>query len=453
MARILVVDNDPSVISVLQTLLKAEGFDVQAATNGDDAHRLFQEQTFELMICDIRMDPVDGMQVLTWARQEKPDMCVIMLTAFSTVETAVDAMKLGAFEYIKKPFKVDELLLIVQRALEYSRTMAENSALKAQVQTRYRFEHIVAESRAMKHLCEMIERIAPTDQTVLICGESGTGKELVAKAIHCYSRRRAHPFIAINCAALPEALLESEMFGHAKGAFTGASAEKIGLFEAATDGTILLDEISSMPLGIQGKLLRALQEGEIRRLGETKNIAVHPRILAATNVELEALTASGAFREDLYFRLSVIPLTITPLRQRREDILPLVFHVLKEETPQGTPLPDIEPQVMNILESYAWPGNVRELISAVKHALTFAANRVLKPEHLPARILESVKSGDSLHAAGMDLENFRCMPLKSFLQQREADYIQQVIDACDGDKDRAAKALSISLATLYRKLG
>ncbi|MBL7077878.1 MAG: sigma-54-dependent Fis family transcriptional regulator, partial [Kiritimatiellae bacterium] len=327
MAKILLVDDEPSILSVLSTLLKAESYDVQAVLGGENAAELISAGEFDLMITDIRMSPVNGMELLKQAHDECPGMSVIMLTAYGSVETAIEALKLGAFDYVTKPFKVDELLITVQRALDYNKAITENADLKAQLNTRYHLKSIVAESRSMQSVCDMIQRVAPTDATVLIGGESGTGKELVAKAIHAYSRRKDKKFLAVNCAALPEPLLESEMFGHVKGAFTGASCDKEGLLEAASEGTILLDEISSMPLSIQGKLLRVLQEKEVRRVGSNENIAIDARVLAATNTSLEDMIRDGSFREDLYYRLSVIPIQIPPLRERPEDIMPLVYHV------------------------------------------------------------------------------------------------------------------------------
>ncbi|RKX30602.1 MAG: sigma-54-dependent Fis family transcriptional regulator, partial [Verrucomicrobia bacterium] len=339
MAKILLVDDEPSILSVLSTLLKAEGHEVTPALGGEKGKELLAKEEFDLMISDIRMADMDGMQLLRLARKEQPQMAVIMITAYGSVETAVEAMKQGAFDYVTKPFKVDELLITVQRALEYATAVKENVDLKAKLEARYRFENIVAESPAMRKVCEMIERVAHTDATVLIIGESGTGKELVAKAIHAHSKRKKNKFVPINCAALPEPLLESELFGHVKGAFTGATANKEGLFEVANGGTLLLDEIGSMPLSIQGKLLRALQEKEIRRVGGTETIKVDVRVLAATNTPLEKLIEEGKFREDLYYRLSVIPIEIAPLRERPEDIMPLVYHVLRQEVGEGKPLP------------------------------------------------------------------------------------------------------------------
>jgi len=294
-----------------------------------------------------------------------------------------------------------------------------------------------------------VERVAPTDQTVLIYGESGTGKELVAKAIHAYSRRKGDRFLAVNCAALPEPLLESEMFGHVKGAFTGASTDKKGLFEAVAGGTLLLDEIGSMPAGIQGKLLRVLQEKEVRKVGGNDTITVDCRVLAATNTPLEERMKSGSFREDLFYRLSVISITIDPLRNRRADILPLAHHIIRAELGEGRPLPEIAPRAAAILEGYAWPGNVRELENAIKHALTFSTEDRITPDVLPPKIA----TGADAELFGRDLQDeLSIVPLKSFLREKEEKYVEQVLAQLNGDKEKAAALLGISLATLYRKI-
>lgn len=452
MARILLVDDEPRMLSLLNSLLKAEGYDVVSAQDGSKVPDLISGETFDLMITDIRMTPIDGIELLKIAKEKKPVMPVIILTAYGSVETAIEAMKIGTFDYVTKPFKMDELLITIQRALEYSRALTENLELKEELVGRYKFENIVAESPAMRNVCEMIKRVAPADTTVLVTGESGTGKELVAKAIHMHSRRKDKKFVAVNCAALPEPLLESEMFGHMKGAFTGATANKEGLFETATGGTLFLDEISSMPMSIQGKLLRVLQEKEIRRVGGNSNIAVDARVIAATNTSLESLIQKGLFREDLYYRLSVIPIEIKPLRDRQEDILPLVYHVLRREIGQGE-LPKIVPEVKDMLERYQWPGNVRELENAIKHAVTFAQDGKITPDVLPPRVLNQVgRQSSSVHAEGDAAAAFRNKSLKAFLREREKEYLDQVLALAQGDKEKAAKALKISLATLYRKL-
>ena len=454
MARILLIDDEPRMLSLLNTLLKAEGYTVNSVQDGSKVPDLLNSEIFDLMITDIRMAPINGLELLKIARQVRPAMPVIILTAYGSVETAIEAMKLGTFDYVTKPFKMDELLITIQRALEYSRALSENLELKEELVGRYKFENIVAESPAMRNVCEMIKRVAPADTTVLISGESGTGKELVAKAIHLNSKRKDKRFLAVNCAALPEPLLESEMFGHVKGAFTGASVNKEGLFEAASGGTLFLDEISSMPLSIQGKLLRVLQEREIRRVGGNETISVDVRLIAATNTSLEAMIKLGTFREDLYYRLSVIPIEIKPLRERTEDILPLVYHVLRHELGAGREMPKLTPDIRDLFERYAWPGNVRELENAVKHAMTFAEGNVITADVLPPRILNQVKVPERAPSsvAADSSADPRNKSLKSFLRDREKEYLEQVLAMTKGDKEKAAKALKISLATLYRKL-
>jgi two-component system response regulator PilR (NtrC family) len=453
MPRILLIDDEPRMLSLLNTILKGEGYTLTPVQDSSKVPELLNTEIFDLMITDIRMTPIDGLELLKKARQVRPSMPVIILTAYGSVETAIEAMKLGTFDYVTKPFKMDELLITIQRALEYSRALSENIELKEELVGRYKFENIVAESAAMRNVCEMIKRVAPADTTVLITGESGTGKELVAKAIHLNSRRKDKRFVAVNCAALPEALLESEMFGHMKGAFTGASSNKDGLFETANGGTLFLDEIPSMPLSIQGKLLRVLQEKEIRRVGGNDDIQVDVRVIAATNTSLEAMIKKGTFREDLYYRLSVIPIDIKPLRERQEDVLPLVYHVLRNETGEGREIPKLMPDVRDILERYSWPGNVRELENAMKHAITFAQDNKITLEVLPPRILNQVKPVERMGGApDGSVDAFKNKSLKTFLREREKEYLEQVLAASKGDKEKAAKSLKISLATLYRKL-
>lgn len=448
MAKILLVDDEASILSVLSVLLKAEGYEVVPVDNGEKAMDLIKSTPFDLMISDIKMSPVDGITLLKTAREHRPTMSVLMITGYGSIETAVESLKFGAFDYVTKPFKVDELLITVQRAIEYNKTINENIDLKAQLTGKYRFENIIAESRSMRNVCEMIERVAPTDAPVMIYGESGTGKELVAKAIHAYSNRKNKKFLPLNCAALPEPLLESELFGHVKGAFTGATSDKTGLFEVANDGTLFLDEIDSMPLGIQAKLLRVLQDKQIRRVGGNEPISVDVRVLAATNTRLEQLITQGTFREDLYYRLSVIPIEIKPLRERPEDILPLVYHVLHREIGQNRELPKIEPDILNLFEHYSWPGNVRELENALKHALTFSKNNIISRDCLPIKIVQS----PAATSIEIKHEDYKGKSLKAFLRMKEKEYLAEVLKDSEGDKQKAAKSLRISLATLYRKL-
>ncbi len=451
MARIIVVDNEGSILTVLNTILKSEDHEVETFRDGEKALETLKNRGFDLLISDIRMSPMDGMELLRKSREIRPGMAVIMLTAFGSVESAIEAMKLGAFDYVTKPFKVDELIITVDRALQYSKALSDNENLKAQLNTRYQFENIVVQSKAMHEVCKDITRVAPTNTTVLIYGESGTGKELIAKAIHSYSQRKKERFLAVNCAALPEQLLESEMFGHAKGAFTGASSEKKGLFEAAEGGTIFLDEVSAISKATQGKLLRVLQEKEIRRVGSNENIKVNARVIAATNTPLEDAVANGSFREDLYYRLNVIPIHIEPLRKRKEDIPPLIQHVIQKETPNGRPPPELHPEARNILMKYDWPGNVRELENAIKHCLTFASSSEIQPDLLPQKILHKVaEMSMGIDFGSSPSEGF--MPLKKYLEEKEKEYLQRLLQLLDNDKEKAAQILQISLATLYRKL-
>lgn len=454
--KILVVDDEPRILSLLQSVLRTEGLEVVSAKDGPTAIGLLKAQKFDLIISDIRMSPMDGMELFRLARIECPDMPVILLTAFGTVATAIEAMKNGAFDYLTKPFKVDELILTVKRAIEYCEIKAERDELRETLVTQCKFDVVVAESPFMKRVCEQIRRVAPTDATVLLTGESGTGKEVLARAIHNNSRRREKPWIAVNCAALPEPLLESEMFGYVKGSFTGANTDRKGLFEAAEGGTLFLDEIASMPLSLQGKLLRVLQEREMRPVGGTATVPVNVRVLAASNVNLEDKVREGTFRQDLYYRLAVISIEIAPLRSRPEDVLPLVQFFLRKETPDGTACPRISREAADALLHCPWPGNVRELENAIKHAMAFVQNNEITLDTLPARVAAhataSADTADSVADATASLDQYRNISLRAFLRQKEQEYLEQVISRANGDKEVAAKTLQISLATLYRKL-
>lgn len=452
MARILIVDDEPTILNLLNKILIGQGYDAVPASNGEKALQLLQTEKFDLLISDINMTPVNGMELLRKASECWPDMGVIMLTAYGTVATAVEAMKEGAFDYITKPFKLDELVLTVQRALEYHNAISENKDLKARLEHKEQLDGIVAESPGMRKVCEMIERVAPAATTVLIYGESGTGKELVARALHRYSPRKDATFMAINCAALPAQLMESELFGHVKGAFTGASATKTGLFETAHGGTLFLDEISSMPLEIQSKLLRVLQDKKIRKVGGSDHTEVDIRIIAASNEKLENLIEQGRFREDLYYRLSVISIDIPPLRNRPEDILPLVDHILRRELGPDKDLPRIDHEAQNILDNYNWPGNVRELENTIQHALTFSQQGLITKDTLPAKVVATVEEGLRSGVITSRHEQFKGKSLKAFLHDKEKEFLQRTIESMDGDKEKAANELGISLATLYRKL-
>lgn len=452
MSKILIVDDEPRILLLMSSLLKANGYTVETARDGESALSVLRanagnEGGVDIVVTDLRMSPMDGLTLFKHIRELAPAMPVILLTAYATVETAIDAMKSGVFDYLTKPFKIDDMLACLKRAEEKLR----RAQTVDDVPLRYRFEHFIAESPAMRHVCDMIAKVAPTAATVLINGESGTGKEVVAKTIHQNSTRAGRPLVAVNCAAIPEQLLESELFGHVKGSFTGAVADKIGLFEAANGGTLFLDEISSMPLMLQGKLLRALQEREIRRVGGIDDIPVDVRVIAASNTNLEEAVVKGEFRSDLYYRFAVITLDIPPLRQRVEDIVPLVRHFIRRELGEAESLPEIAPDARAALEAYDWPGNVRELENAIRHALTFrAAGANITGDLLPPKIVEHRPA--AVNGARPAGDDDAASSLKNFLKRKEREYIEQILNANGGDKGKAAETLKVNLSTLYRKL-
>lgn len=451
-AKVLVVDDEVSIVEVLKALLTREGYNVTTASDGEEALNELRKDKFDLMISDIRMQPMDGITLLRKAREMQEHLAVIMITAYATVEIAVEAMKNGAFDYVCKPFKIDELLLTVQRALSYEYVLQENETLKENLRTRYHFENIVGDSPPMQKVYAMIEKVARTDSTILIRGESGTGKELVARALHNYSRRNEKPFVAINCAALPETLLESELFGYVKGAFTGANKFKKGLFESAQGGTLFLDEIGSIPVDMQQKLLRVLEEREIRPVGATDTVPVDVRIVAATNENLEEKIQTGNFREDLYYRLSVIPIELPPLRERKEDVKLLLKHFLKVINEQEKRDTSVASEVVIALENYSWPGNVRELENVISRAATLCDDNKIELQDLPEKIQATSAPGHK-GTERVPPKSQRGVSLKSFLRSKEREYIQYVLDQCEGDKEKAAQSLGISLATFYRKIG
>jgi DNA-binding NtrC family response regulator len=451
MAKILIVDDEARILLLLQSLLKANGYETVTAKDGLEALELIKKNTFDLIITDLRMSPMDGMSLFREVKTLFSAMPVILLTAYASVETAIEAMKLGAFDYLTKPFKVDELMATVKRALEAGKSATAAVSTDPNAPLRYQFENLIASNAAMMQVCQMIQRVAPTSATVLINGESGTGKEVVARTIHNTSLRKEKPWVAVNCAALPEPLLESELFGHVKGAFTGASTEKEGLFETANNGTLFLDEISALPLVLQGKLLRVLQEKEIRRVGGTKNIPIDVRVIAASNSNLEQLVVQGNFRADLYYRFAVITLDIPPLRDRLEDILPLARHFIRSETAGFNLQPTLSQEAADLLMAYRWPGNVRELENAVKHAVTFLQDDVITPELLPPRIVTRAQEAKAQQAA-LPAASGSNTSLKGFLRLKEKEYLEQILSSTHGDKEKAAQTLQVSLATLYRKL-
>src|SRR5881409_2299268 len=438
--RVLVVDDERSMRELLAIMLKQAGHEVTVADGGEAAIQALKSDTFDLVITDLRMRRVDGLAVLRAAKEHSPPTVVLVVTAFASTETAVEAMKLGAYDYLTKPFKLDEIKLTIANALERKRLQDENQALKRQLRRERGFESFIGKSRQMLDIFDTIRKAAESDSTVLVTGESGTGKELVARAFHDESPRRNGPFVSVNCGAIPETLMESELFGHVKGAFTGAVAETIGLFSAAAGGTLFLDEITEVPSSVQVKLLRAIQEREIRRVGDTRDIKVDVRLIAASNRELDKAVADGALREDLFYRLNVIPVHLPPLRDRREDIPLLVAHFVKKLAREvGRPVRGATPEAVAVLEQYHWPGNIRELENVVERAMVLGASELIDLEALPATVRQPRSRDETpveLPADGIDLE--------ATLDRIERRYMQLALDRVGGVQTRAAELLRVS---------
>jgi len=441
MADILVVDDEPAARTTLAILLRKRGHRVAQAEGARSAAKAMAEMAFDLVVTDLRMPDGDGLAVLRAARAHCPEATVILLTAYAGWESAKEAMRLGAFDYFEKGNEPDEFLHRVDRALEEKGLRRENENLRRQVRERYSLPGIIAHSKEMQQVLDLVMRVAPTDATVLIQGESGTGKEVIAKAIHHAGPQATGPFVAVNCGALPEALLESEIFGHVKGAFTGATVHKKGLFEEAHGGTFFLDEIGDMPLSLQVKFLRALQESEVRRVGSNQAMSVDVRVLAATNHDLPQLMRQGKFREDLYYRLNVIPIVLPPLRQRREDISALAEHFLgRFGRKQGRELRLSEAAVGRLL-AYPWPGNVRELENAMERAAVLARSDSVGVDDLPPDISGGVPPGPA-----------PVLPREQTLAEVERAHILQTLERCGWNHSRAAETLGIGRTSLWRKL-
>ena len=387
-ATILLVDDDQSFRRVLEYQLREDGYRVLTAANVSSALQQFDQDAVDIVVTDVRMPGGDGMELLARLKTRQPDLPVMMLTAHGTIGAAVEAMKSGAVDYLTKPFSRDQLRMALTRTLDVAALKRENRRLREVVAERFSFEGLIAESAAMQRVIEMASRVAPSEATVLLEGESGTGKELLAKAIHFHSGRRTRPMTIVNCAAIPENLLESELFGHRRGAFTGATADKIGKFEAAAGGTIFLDEIGDLPLSMQAKLLRVLQSGEVDKVGDLKPATVDVRVIAATNRDLERMVAEGDFREDLYYRLAVVAIRIPPLRERTDDIPYLVDHLLRRHVRAGDMPPAVHDDVHAVLMLHAWPGNIRELENVVQRALVLDRDHAIGVDDLPERLLE-----------------------------------------------------------------
>jgi DNA-binding NtrC family response regulator len=443
--RLLVVDDDAASCEVLAEALRAEGYEVTTAQGGCPALALATEQVFDIVVSDIRMPDLDGLALLRGLREATPDVSVVLMTAFGTVEAALAAIQEGAYDYVSKPLHLDELLLTVRRAVEQRRLVRENQRFRETLQDRYSLGNIVGVSPRMLDVFKLIARVAPTRSTVLISGESGSGKEVVARALHFNSPRAAGPFVTIDCSGLAESLLESELFGHVRGAFTGAVTARRGLFEAGHGGTVFLDEVGDIRPNTQAKLLRVLELQEVKPVGGNDSIRIDVRLIAATNKDLQAEVREGRFREDLFYRLNVVSIHLPPLRERREDIPALAQHFLRKYAAANAKAVDrIAPEAMARLEAYAWPGNVRELENAIERGVAISNHPILLPDDLPVHIAPAVPAP----VAAIDPGPPGLMSLDEVARQ----HVGRVLAATGGNKKRAAEILGVDRRTLYRML-
>lgn len=441
--KIHIIDDEPIIHEVLGDLLTSEGYTVVNSANGEEALEKHSSQTFDLILLDLLMPGMDGIEVLKLLKKRDPRSVIIIITAYASVESAISAMKIGAFDYVQKPFKHDELLLTVARAIEHKNLQEENLRLKDELKRKFSFENIIGKSKVMQNVFETIKASAPTRSTILIQGESGTGKELVARAIHQNSDRASFSFVTVNSGSLPPDLLESHLFGHVKGAFTGAVSLKKGLFEAAENGTIFFDEISTLNMETQSKLLRVMQEREFMRLGGTKTIKVDVRVVAATNSDLEELIQERRFRQDLFYRLNVIKIELPSLRERKEDIPLLVRHFLDMYSQENNKeIEGVTPDVMEILISYDWPGNIRELENLIERAVVLTKTKLITRDNLPPFLLSSPDKGLALAPSNQDLN------LKENLQDIQKKAILRALKQSNGIQKKAASLLGVKPTTL-----
>lgn len=473
--RILVVDDEESMRFLLSQVMKREGYDVATASDGEKALQHVRENNFDLVIMDVKMPAMDGMQALKEMRRMRPNLVVVMITAHGNTDLAIQAMREGAYDYFNKPFELEEMKVVVRRALEKQALLSQVANLELRLRKRARFDRIIGQSDAMQAVFAMLDRVVTNDVTVLITGESGTGKELVAQAVHYQSARRDKPFVSVNCAAIPENLLESELFGHERGAFTGAIGTHIGKFESANGGSIFLDEIGEMPLALQSKMLRVLQEREVCRVGGRKSIHVDIRIIAATNRDLLEEVQEKRFREDLYFRLNVLPIHLPPLRKRVSDIPLLVDSLLGLLNGRlSRNIQGVEPDAMQLLMNYTWPGNVRELENVLQHAMVMAGGILLQPQDLPPQVRSAkgqisaqasappAGQGEALASTDAPVglpDGFSAdsdLPLAEKMAQLtevfEKKLIQDALLQNDGHRQATADQLGISRKTLHNKM-
>jgi two-component system response regulator HydG len=438
--KVLVVEDDPEMLALVCEHLESEGYRAAGTDRGAEAIARVRAEAFDVVLTDLRMPDVDGLEVLRAAREAQRDVPVILVTAFGSIETAIQAIRQGAYDYVTKPFALEEISLLVRKALEDRRLREENRRLREEVAGRYRLHNLLGASPAMQAIFALIRQTAPSDANVLITGESGTGKELVAKALHYNSPRAERPFVPVNCAAVPASLLESELFGHVKGAFTGAVAARRGLFREAEGGTLFLDEIGDMAPELQAKLLRVIEDRAVRPVGSDETVPVNLRLVAATNKDLPTTIQESQFREDLYYRLAVIPIHIPPLRERREDIPLLAEHFLRGSAASGKAIRGFTPEAMAALLRHPWPGNARELENVVKRAVTLTVGEQITPEAL---LLET---SPAPAPATLLAQSAR----RPTLDELTGEYVALVLREVSGDKAKAAEILGISKRTLYR---
>ncbi len=442
--RLHIIDDEPVIHDVLGQLLTSEGYEIEPSTSGEEALAKLADRTFDVTLLDLLMPGMNGIEVLDRLKKIDPGAMVIIITAYASVESAIAAMKKGAFDYIQKPFKHDDLLMTIGRALEHRRLRSENIRLKDELRKRFGFENIIGKSKPMQGVFELISAAAPTRSTILVQGESGTGKELVARAIHQHSERAEFPFVTVNSGSLPPDLLESHLFGHVKGAFTGAVTLKTGLFEAADKGTLFFDEISSLNLETQAKLLRVLQEKEFMRLGGTKTIKVDARIIAATNTDIEELITLKAFRKDLFYRLNVIKIEVPPLRDRKEDIPLLVKHFIDVYAAENAKaIEGVSEDVYEILDRHSWPGNVRELENLIERAVVLSKSPVITRDNLPPFFLRDETAADEVRESSEGTLDF-----KERTRYYQKKIIQTALRKTKGVQKKAAQLLGIKPTTL-----
>lgn len=462
MHKILVIDDDEIIRDAVQAFLKAVGFNVMVTATGRSGVDMIKEENFDIVMTDLVMPEMSGIEVLKEIKSSKKQLPVIVMTAFGTIQTAVEAMRLGAFDYVTKPFVMEELMIVIKRAIDVTKLQQENIMLKRQLKSHYKFKDLIGDSSKMQAVYDMIEKIADTDSTVMITGESGTGKELIAKTIHYNSSRSQHPFVPLNCAAIPKELIESELFGHEKGAFSGALNTRVGRFELAHNGTLFLDEIAELAPSLQVKLLRILQEREFERVGGMKTIKVDVRILAATNRDLEAATNEGAFREDLYYRLNVIPIHIPPLRERSGDIPLIADHFINEFCKKRKRTPFVfSEEAMERFLGYEWPGNIRELKNVIERIAILVPSDTVYVSDLPDKFRNASDSvpqkqtraavRTNAAAKGMLIPDDG-IDLNDLIGNMERDLICKALEKTEGVKSKAATLLGLNRTTLIEKM-